>query len=403
MRARLLLVIDEMEVGGTQRQMVHLVRGLNPSRFEVEILFFRQPSFLVDELKSMGTVVHEIPKRGAIDLAFLTSLHRLISNGRFDLVHAFSFTSELWSAVVLAMLFARRRPELISSVRGTYEWYSTTQWRLKRWVSKRSAFVIANSKMGAQFAKARMRLPDDAISIVYNGLPVVSEVASTSSSALRKTLGLKPGAFFLLFVGRLVEHKNIETLLRAMGSLQASSSANSASATKTTQLVIAGDGPDRHALHRLSRSLGLEHQERRAPVVQWLGERRDVAQLLAACDALVLPSWREGLSNVILEAMQAGKPVIASTAGGNVESVVVDKTGLMFDPADPEELAALILKLAADDALAVELGQAGRQRANELFTLENMVRQTEDHYLEALRRAGKAVESAKTTDQATSA
>lgn len=403
MRARLLLVIDEMEVGGTQRQMVHLVRGLDRTRFEVEVVFFRRTSFLVDELKSMGVTVHEIPKRGAIDLAFMRALRALVSGGRFDLVHAFSFTSELWSAVVLATIVVGRRAELLSSVRGTYEWYSPTQWRLKRWVSKRSAAVIANSKMGAQYATRQMGLPDASISVVYNGLPAGQEVTAASGLALRKTLGLEADSFFLLFVGRLVEHKNIETLLRAMAALQELKDSNSAGGAIPVQLVIAGDGPDRRALSDLGVSLGLEHQGATGSVVQWLGERRDVPQLLAASDALVLPSWREGLSNVILEAMQAGKPVLASTAGGNAESVVAEKTGLMFDPADSDELAALIQRLAGDSALATRLGQAGRKRAQKLFTLESMVRQMEDQYLEILRRVGKTVAATKTTDQAASA
>jgi len=393
MKQRLLLAIDEMEVGGTQRQMVHLVRGLDRTRFDVEVAFFRYSSFLVDELKSLGVRVHEVPKRGAVDMSFVWALRRLVARGRFDLVHAFSFTSELWSAVVIATLSSSRRPALLSSIRGTYEWYSPRQWLLKRWVTKRSAAVISNSKVGAQYAAKQMGMDEKAISIVYNGLPAMPAIAPEDRVALRMALGIADDTFLLLFVGRLVDHKNIETLLRAM-----------ATATPETaspvQLLLAGDGPDRQALRELSASFGLEGDDVTRPRVQWLGERRDVAQLMDASDALVLPSWREGLSNVILEAMQAGKPVLASTAGGNVESVLAEETGLMFDPADAVALASQIQRLSADDLLVSRLGLAGRARVQELFTLESMASSTQTHYLSALQRAGKNI---GTADQAASA
>lgn len=397
MKARLLLVIDEMEVGGTQRQMVHLVRGLDRERFEVEVAFFRHSSFLVDELKSMGVRVHEVPKRGAIDIGFVWALRRLFARGRFDLVHAFSFTSELWSAVVLATLLPPRRASLLSSIRGTYEWYSPNQWRLKRWVTRRSAAVIANSRVGAQYAAKQMTLDQNDISIVYNGLPAAPTAEPAARVALREALGIEGDTFLLLFVGRLVNHKNIETLLRAMAALGDSDSPQPG---KPVQLVLAGDGPDRQILRDLGLSLGLEREGPGEARVQWLGERRDVAHLMDACDALVLPSWREGLSNVILEAMQAGKPVLASMAGGNAESVVAEETGLMFEPADAEALAAQIRRLVVDELLASRLGQAGRARAQELFTLENMASNTQSHYFSALRRAGKVI---GTSDQAASA
>ncbi len=374
MTVRVLLVIDEMEVGGTQRQMLNLVRALDRNSFTVEVAYFRVSSFLIDEFKALGVPVHYVPKRGRLDLSFLIALRRLIVSGGYQLVHAFSFTSELWAGVALKTLFSARRAALISSVRGTYEWYSPTQWRLKRWVTENSALVIANSRNAAGYAAQKMDLPASRIQVVYNGLPEQPPRPPAERAQLRSQCGFADGDFVVLFVGRLIEHKNIPTLLRAMSLLPELAD----ELARPVRLMLAGDGPERQALAALTDALGLRE------TVQWLGERRDVPALMNACDTVVLPSWREGLSNVILEAMQAGKPVVASRTGGNTESVIPDQTGLLFDPADPQALAFEMLRLASDQPLADRLGSAGRERVAQTFALQTLAEQTEQHYRQVL-------------------
>lgn len=374
MTTRVLLIIDEMEVGGTQRQMLNLVRGLDRNEFTIEVAYFRVSSFLIDEFKAIGVPVHLLPKRARVDVSFLRGLRRLIAKGGFQVVHAFSFTSELWSAVAIKSLTSARRPALISSVRGTYEWYSPTQWRLKRWVTGQSALVIANSQNAANYAATQMGLSASEIQVVYNGLPAMALRPAVERSLGRTELGYRDDDFVLLFVGRLIEHKNVPTLLKAMALLPALAD----DAARPVHLMLAGDGPDRQVLAEMTDDLALRD------TVQWLGERRDIPALMNASDAVVLPSWREGLSNVILEAMQAGKPVLASRTGGNTESVVAGETGLLFDPADAQALAVEILRLASDQPLAERLGAAGRERVCEQFALAALADKTAQYYRQVL-------------------
>lgn len=376
MKSKLLLVTDEMEVGGTQRQMVNLVRGINRDEFEVEVAYFRVSSFLVDELKAMGVVVHHVPKQGRIDVGFFWALRTLIARGQYDLVHAFSFTSELWTAAALASIRPAQRGVFVSSVRGTYEWYSAIQWRLKRWVTTQSVTVIANSKVAGQYAAEKMNLPASKIQIIYNGLPPAKPATEQTRSreTVRAALGIATDAMLLLFVGRLVSIKNLPTLLEAMSQLPGLAD----DTARPVMLVLVGDGPDKAALAEQTDRLGLRDS------VQWLGERRDVPALMNASDAVVLPSWREGLSNVILEASQAAKPVIASRAGGNVESVFEGETGLLFEPADAQALAVEILRLASDPEFGARLGVAGQVRCEQMFTLAGMAEKTQNQYRQAL-------------------
>lgn len=360
-RIRVLLVTDEMEVGGTQRQIVHIARTLDRGRFEPSVIYFRNRSFLVDELEQSGVPVIEIPKHGRIDLDFIASLTRFLRQGGFDLMHCFSFTGELWGAIARRLLNPAHRPVLITSVRNKYEWYSPLQWRLKRWVSMESSRVIANSHAGGEYARSRMELAPGSIDVVYNG------VAGKFESGAIPPAPLSERVTTALFVGRLVEHKNLPVLLRAMRRLH--------EAAVPIRLQIVGDGPLRDKCALQIAQSGL------AGCVDLLGERADTHVVMAASDFVVLPSLREGLSNVILEAMLVGRPVIASAVGGNIELVEPMQTGLLFASDNDAELADAMKRLIDDPALRQRLGQQGRQRATQRFTVAAMVQAMQEFYL----------------------
>ncbi len=356
-RLRVLLLTDELEVGGTQRQIVHLARGMDRSRFEPTVAFFRNRSFLAGQLEDAGVPVAQIEKHRRVEPRFVRQLVRYVSAGRFDVMHCFAFTAELWGAVAHACLASPTRPALITSVRNKYDWYSRTQWRVKRWATLRSQRVIANSRAGGEYACARMGLPANAIDIVYNG------VAETPTPAPRGA----GTALELLFVGRLVEQKNVAVLLRAMRRLAANDA-------PPVRLRIAGDGPLRGELEAMRVAYGL------ADRVEMLGEREDVADLMASAHAVVLPSLREGLSNVILEAMMAGRAVVASNVGGNPELVEHGVTGTLFANDEDEALADAIATLAANPRTRERMGQTARRRAVDRYSIGAMVGAMQRHY-----------------------
>src|SRR5512140_263893 len=155
---RLLLLTDEMEVGGTQRQIVAIARGIDRALFAPTVAYFRNRSHLADELVEAGVPLVLIPKTRRVEPRFVRELVGYLRAGRFDVMHCFSFTAELWGAVAHACLPRSRRPALITSVRNKYDWYSRTQWMAKRWASRRSCRVIANSQAGGEFACERMGL-----------------------------------------------------------------------------------------------------------------------------------------------------------------------------------------------------------------------------------------------------
>lgn len=354
MHRRLLIITDEMEVGGTQRQIVELARHIDRNAFHVSVAYFRNGSPYIDELREAGVEVTCIPKRWKIDPMFFLRLCRYLRRGEFDLVHGFSFGGELWGW--LANLVAGHA-RFISSARSVYEWYSPLQWSIKRLITLNSAALVANSQAGAEYAALQMGVRASSVQVVYNGMRL---------PAPQERGGRDHRAFRVLFIGRLVGHKNIPCLLRAFAQLRAE--------RQDAMLDIVGDGPERPMLERLATKLAI------AGDVNFHGEQADVLPYLARADAFVCSSFREGLSNAIIEAMSAGVPVVASNVGGNSELVSHGETGLLFPLDDHDSLAAMLGELARDPALRARLGDAASAAIRRFHDPRRMAAQMEAIY-----------------------
>jgi glycosyltransferase involved in cell wall biosynthesis len=366
---RLLVVTDEMEVGGSQRQITRLLSGLDRSRWQPELLYFRQRSFLVDQLEAQGIPVHHLPKRGRIDPGFVLRYAALLRSGRYDLVHAFSLTAELWT--LIASLLGVSRARRVASVRGLYLDMPAWFWRIKRVLLRSSAAVISNSKAGAEAASARSGVPLAKIDVVPNGIVIPDEADAEAKQRTRQALAVAQERVLALYVGRLVEAKNIPCLLRAMSRLPLA---------QRPLLLLAGDGPLRAALLRQADALALGAD------VRFLGERDDTLVLMQAADFTVLPSRYEGMSNVVMEAMASGCPVIASNVGGNPELIENGQDGALFDTDDDAMLAELIQRFTTNASLRQRLGRQARATMQARYSIPALVAATTAIYERCLRR-----------------
>ncbi|AWV07716.1 glycosyltransferase [Marilutibacter maris] len=370
---RILIVIDEMEVGGSQRQITHLLGGLDRARWQPELLYFRNPSHLVDTIRAHGVAVHHLPKRGRVDIRFLCAYVAFLRRRRFALVHAFSLTAELWTliATTLAFPFARR-PALVASVRGLYLDASRTFWRIKRLIVRHSNAIIANAHACADAAASGTGLGRERFDVVPNAIAAEPAITEAQRERLAAAIGHPPGRPLALFVGRLVAVKNLPCLIRALARLPHQ---------RRPWLALAGDGPLAPSLQRQILDAGLGDD------VRLLGERDDTAALMQAADLLVLPSRQEGMSNALMEAMAAGCPVVASAVGGNLELIDPERTGLLFASDDDEELAVCMQRLADDPGLRRRLAEAARERMRDGHSLARMVAATAQIYERGIRLA----------------
>lgn len=337
MPKRLLIITDEMEVGGTQRQIVELARHIDHNAFSLSLVYFRNGSPYVDELRNAGVEVTCIAKRWKFDPLFFIRLCRYIRKGDFDLIHGFSFTAEAWGW--LANLVAGNAG-FIGSVRSVYEWFSPMHWAVKRFITLNSAALVANSHAGADHAAYRMGIRRQSVDVVHNVIRVPRLDCNDSS----RSAGHSGGR--IVFVGRLVDHKNLKCLLRAFALV--------GERTPGAQLDLVGEGPKHGELETLAWQLGIESR------VSFHGEQTDVGPFLGAADIAVFTSYREGLSNAIMEAMSVGLPVVTSNVGGNSELVAHEHSGMLFPSDDHETLASMLIELLADDEKRQAMGRNAR-------------------------------------------
>jgi len=213
-------------------------------------------------------------------------------------------------------------------------------------------------------------LKESQLTIIRNGLP--AEAFAESVPALPRV----PNGFRIGMIARMnARSKNHRLFLRMAARLR--------SRLPDLQFVLVGDGPLRAELEREAEHLGLGGH------VQFLGDRRDIPALLASIDISVLPSASESLSNVIIESMAAGVPVVANLVGGNSELVTEDRGVLVAPNNNNEEaLSEAVERLLCDPALRASLGRNARTFARANFTLEQMRQRHEELYRELLERKG---------------
>lgn len=359
MPKRLLIITDEMEVGGTQRQIVELARHIDRNTFSLSLLYFRNGSPYVDELHKAGVEVTCIPKRWKLDPLFFIRLCRFLRKGDFDLIHGFSFTAEAWGW--LANLVSGNAC-FIGSVRSVYEWFSPMHWAVKRLITLNSSALIANSHAGADHAAYMMGIRRHAVDVVHNVIRV-PELGSADALP-RHERGNTPGR--IVFVGRLVDHKNLHCLLKAFALL--------GERNATAQLDLVGEGPKRAELEALASQLGIESR------VTFHGEQADVGPFLANADVYVSTSYREGLSNATMEAMSAELPVVTSNVGGNSELVTHEHSGMLFPSDDHETLASMLLELLADEGKRKTMGRNAREAMQRFHDPRRMAGEMEHIY-----------------------
>ena len=378
MRRTVVHFAEKDDFGGTGEVVLQLLGGLDRQRWRPVLMHHGDPvpERLSGQAASLGVALCRVPRvsRGADLLRGFLPLVRAIRAEGPAVFHAHlpATLSAKWGVVAAA---AARVPAIVATAHLYTEvppgWRGDANHRLARACVDR---YIAVSEEVARRLRARFRVPDSRLQVVRNGIDV-DRYCRPTDPELRQSLRAGTRAV-VLTVARLDPQKGHEHLLAAAAELP------------DADFVFAGDGPERRRLEAMARALGV------ADRVRFLGHRRDVPDLLAACDVFVLPSLYEGLPLSVLEAMAAGKPVVATGVGGTDEAVVDGSSGLLVRPASPAALVTAIRALLGDPVLARRLAETGQARARQEFSAARMVREVAGVYDDLLhgsqsRHAGR--------------
>lgn len=352
---RVMLVVTDLDLGGAEAQVVALTCGLRRRGHELVVISMIDPVARTDELAACGVPwVSLRMRRGRPDPRALLRLRREIAVFRPDVIHSHMVHANLLSRLTRLLIPV---PRLITTAHNTFEGGRLLDLGYR--LTDRLTDLTTNvSEASTASFRQRGLVPSGRITTVVNGLDFGPfRRAAARRAELRSELGLT--GFTWLSVGRLNPEKNFPNLFRAFRQLPAG-----------TQLLLAGDGPERSRL-----------EQELPPGARLLGRRTDIASLMAAADGFVLPSDVEGLPMVLLEAAAAGLPLVSTAVGGTGEIITDGLTGRLVPAADSEALSRAMLsvmELCSHDRQA--LADAGRQSVEERFGLEQVLDRWEELY-----------------------
>lgn len=362
--------------GGMKNHLIDLVKRTDKTRFDVTVAC-PPNSQLWETLYQMNVKVIPIPLVGEIspakDYAAISSLIKHLHSTRTMILHAHSSKGALVGRVAAAIA---RTPVVVFTAHNSIFYEEWPEWKKKlfasveRFLSRFTDRIITVSEALKQELIEREGLQSKQLTTIYNGIDVERFSNKIDLMAVRKSMNIPELGPIIGTIARLAPQKGVSYFLKAASLLK----------EYQVNFLVVGDGPLKEELQQEAIELGLQNR------VTFAGHREDIPDILATLDVFVLPSVTEGLPLTILEAMAAGKPVVATKVGGIPEAIVQRKTGIIVPPKDPEALAVALAGLLGERERMVRMGIAGQKLVKEKFTIETMVERTVNLYSQLLEK-----------------
>ena len=360
--------VDSAVYGGTEKSMVYLLAGLDRRRWKPVLFHHAEPgmALMVEEAHRLNIKTKVVSwMRGIGTISGLPEFIAHLQTERPVIFHAhLSWLLSCKYGLIAAAL--AKVPAVIATAQQYMEppW-GRTVFLQQQLVQHCVDQYLAVSEAVAQQLQKTFRVPSHKVRMIHNSIPC-DVFDKPSNPELRAAFCNGTGQPIVLTVARLDQQKGLTYLLKAIRQIP------------DGLFILAGSGPESSGLKAEAQALGISDR------VYFLGHRTDIPDLLASCDLFVLPSVYEGFPLSVLEAMAAGKPVVATAVGGTPEAVIDGKTGFLVPPGDPAALASGIRKILSNPGLACEMGAAGRLRVKLEFSAAAMIQRVTQVYEETL-------------------
>jgi exopolysaccharide biosynthesis polyprenyl glycosylphosphotransferase len=382
---RVLLVITGLATGGATNVVLDLARHIkNQPGFDLQLITGPIPPGRNDVThlaQEMGIPTQVIPSlinhiNPIVNLKAVADLRRMMVDGKYDIVHTHSSVA---GVVGRLAALAAGIPVILHHVHGwglhdgMSTWMRKLYLTLEQICAKFTDRIITVSEPDIQKGLNQGIGTKDKFTLINNGIDLQKFRQEVDDKQVRLKLGLDPESKLVGMVGRLDEQKNPLDLIKA-----------AAIVTKSypkVQFLIIGDGSLRPDCEQLITELNLKDK------FFLLGFRNDVPRILPIVTITAMSSLWEGLPLAFLEAMSAGKPIVANDIDGASDVVINGETGFLVPPRQPQAMAERILTLLKDETLCNEMGQTAQQRSD-YFSLPRMLGTVESLYKE-LYAAGK--------------
>lgn len=379
---KILYIITSTNAGGTEKALFELIRRIDRNEYSVYVCSLKKPGVFAQKIaaNTEGFYSLGLSEAGGLRAVLnfppsFVALVKLLRKLKPHIIHSF-----LFRANIVARLAGRVAgvPIIISSIRviESGKWYKHLVDRLTSSMVDR---YLAVSEGVRKFTIAHAHIPEDKIVTIYNGID-----CSNTAPAVPPGFIVNKDFTNIALVGRFERQKGHAVLIKALKLFLVQE--------EKLKVYFFGEGPDEKQVRKMVQRAGV------SKYVIFMGVVGDILPYIALMDIIVLPSLWEGLPNVVLEAMSVGRAVVASQIQGVDEIVVDGQTGILCEPENEKSLAEALLGLSKNKDRANALGQWGRQRVQELFSIDTTVKTTVDEYRGLLKKkAGTSCSSGQTS------
>lgn len=368
------LVLLTSSAGGAGQQAYQLCRDIDRERFDVTAAF--GPGYPLDEdFAKLGFPLELVgfvrPLSPLTNLRGMFQVWRLMRREKYDVLLTSCSIAGFFGRIAASLAGLRWRVHIVQVYASRPFQPSVRQLMfryIERAIDRLTTRYIAVSEAVKRYGVETELMPAEKVDVIYNAAEL-EPVAPGAPAQIRQEFSIPEGSRVVGTLGRFEEQKGLTYLLKA--------AARVLETYPDVHFLVVGEGPLEGELRAQAERLGI------SGVVHFTGWRRDVPEMLATMDVFCLASLWETFGIVLAEAMLAEVPIVASGVDGIPEVVADQETGFLVPPTNVEALTAALCSLLEDPARAREMGQAGRRRALEKFSVRTMVKQYED-FLEGL-------------------
>jgi glycosyltransferase involved in cell wall biosynthesis len=376
-KIKIVFILGTLEIGGTERQFLELVRRIDRERFALRVLAFHCQGTVRDEVEALNipfTCLNFFGLKGKYRpisywqlYCLLRDIAQYLRHEQPQIVQSYLFWANVYGSIAAKIAGV---PVIITGRRtlleAKYKRFPA-QW-LQHLSNLWATLIVSNSEAARQECLQHDRFVNAQKTVViYNGIEAGPYAAACDAPAAKRALHLPEDALTVGMVANLHPYKGHRVFLHAAARVLQH-------CPHTRFLIVGRDRGIRAELERLADALGICEQ------VTFTGERTDIPKVLAVLDVQVSASFIESVSNALMEGMAAGKPIVATAIAGTPELVLHEQTGLLAPAGAPDALAGAIVRLLNNSALRQQMGQAGQQRIRQCFSMEQMIQQTEALY-----------------------
>lgn len=359
----ILHVINDLDVGGTEMMLLRTLPRLN--EFKHVVCSLSSQGVIGESLIKEGIGVIALNQKRLLSIGSLISLVKVIKKVDPDIIQTYLFQASFIGR--FAALYTKKHI-VISSIRSSF---AQARYIIVVLLDIITSIFVKHYLSNSLTAAKRFHkwgIPLKKISVIYNGIEVNRVGLDVDFKKIKEKIGIPSQAIILSCLAKLRKGKGHIILFKALKEINKNNNLDN------INLLLIGDGPEKNRLFQKVNEYHLSQK------VFFLGNRKDISELLRMTDIFVLPTLFEGMSNAILEAMADGLPIITTDIPENNELIKNNEHGILVKPKDFNKLAEVIYFLISNRDYARELGSKARERVNKEFTIDTTIQKLKKFY-----------------------